>query len=98
MMKPIPVVFLSLVLISVSLVGLAASYPPGHFWTNYVRIGTYGLQLDNTDKIVASAQDSNVFWIEVDNDMAGRYEGFVNPEEKMKESHDVAEKALRAGN
>src|SRR5437899_5330523 len=98
MMKPIPVVFLSLVLISVSLVGLAASYPPGQDWTNYVRIGAYGLQLNNTDKIVASAQDSNVFGIEVDNDIPGRYESFVNPEEKLKAIHDVAEKAKRAGN
>ena len=24
-------------------------------WTNYVRIGAYGLQLNNTDKIVADA-------------------------------------------
>src|SRR5438105_6597987 len=98
MMKPIPVVFLSLVLISVSLVGLAASYPPGQEWTNYVRIGAYGLQLNNTDKIVASAQDSNVFGIEVDNDIPGRYESFVNPEEKLKAIRDVATKADAAGN
>jgi hypothetical protein len=67
-------------------------------WTNYVRIGAYGLQLNNTDKIVADAQASNVFGIEVDNDIPGRYESFVNPEEKLKAIHDVAEKAHGAGN
>jgi hypothetical protein len=34
----------------------------------------------------------------VDNDIPGRYESFVNPEEKLKAIHDVAEKAHRAGN
>ena len=99
-MKTIQVVLVSLVLLSVSLMmlGAAASYPAGQNWTNYVRIGAYGLQLNNTDKIVANAQDSNVFGIEVDNDIPGRYESFVNPEEKLKAIHDVAEKAHRAGN
>ena len=99
-MKSIQVVLASLVLLSVSLVmlGAAASYPAGQNWTNYVRIGAYGLQRNNTDKIVASAQDSKVFGIEVDNDIPGRYESFVNPQEKLKAIHDVAEKAHRAGN
>jgi len=99
-MKPIQVVLVSVVLLSVSLVmlGAAASYPAGQNWTNYVRIGAYGLQLNNTDKIVADAEASNVFGIEVDNDIPGRYESFVNPEEKLKAIHDVAEKAHRAGN
>jgi hypothetical protein len=98
-MKPIQVGFVSLALLSVSLLMLgAASYPAGQNWTNYVRIGAYGLQLNNTDKIVADARASNVFGIEVDNDIPGRYESFVNPEEKLKAIHDVAEKAHRAGN
>ena len=72
-MKPIQVVLVSLVLLSVSLMmlGAAASYPAGQNWTNYVRIGAYGLQLNNTDKIVADAEASNVFGIEVDNDIPG---------------------------
>jgi hypothetical protein len=67
-------------------------------WTNYVRIGAYGLQADNADKIVRDAQDSQVFGIEVDNDIPGRYESFVNPEEKLKAIRAVAEKAHQAGN
>jgi len=67
-------------------------------WTNYVRIGAYGLRSDNADQIVRSAQDDGVFGIEVDNDIPGRYESFVNPEEKLKAIRAVAEKAHTAGN
>jgi hypothetical protein len=67
-------------------------------WTNYVRIGAYGLQSSNADQIVRSAQEDGVFGIEVDNDIPGRYESFVNPEEKLKAIHAVAEKAHAVGN
>jgi hypothetical protein len=67
-------------------------------WANYVRIGAYGLQSDNADRIVRSAQEDDVFGIEVDNDIEGRYESFIHPEEKLKAIHAVAEKAHAAGN
>ncbi len=67
-------------------------------WTNYVRIGAYGLQSDNGDQIVRSAQQDDVFGIEVDNDIPGRYESFVNPEEKLKAIRAVAQKAHAVGN
>jgi hypothetical protein len=67
-------------------------------WTNYVRIGAYGLKGGDAKQIVAKAQASNVFGIEVDNDIEGRYESFVHPEEKLKAIHDVAEEARRVGN
>jgi hypothetical protein len=67
-------------------------------WTNYVRIGAYGLQSDNADQIVRSAQEDGVFGIEVDNDIPGRYESFVNPEEKLNAIRAVAQKAHAAGN
>src|SRR5271154_1338434 len=67
-------------------------------WTNYVRIGAYGLGSDNAERIVQSAQEDGVFGIEVDNDIEGRYESFVNPEEKLKAIHAVAEKAHAVGN
>jgi hypothetical protein len=67
-------------------------------WTNYVRIGAYGLRGDNADRIVSGAQEDGVFGIEVDNDIEGRYESFVNPEEKLKAIRNVAEKAHAAGN
>jgi len=67
-------------------------------WTNYVRIGAYGLGSDNAERIVRSAQEDGVFGIEVDNDIEGRYESFVNPDEKLKAIREVAEKAHAAGN
>src|SRR5580700_9987088 len=70
----------------------------GQNWTNYVRIGAYGLGSDNAERIVQNAQEDGVFGIEVDNDIEGRYESFVHPEEKLKAIHAVAEKAHAAGN
>jgi hypothetical protein len=99
-MKPIQVVLVSLVLLSVSLMmlGAAASYPAGQDWTNYVRIGAYGLRGGDAVDIVRRAQESGVFGIEVDNDIPGRYESFLHPEEKLKAIHDVAEEAHKVGN
>ena len=67
-------------------------------WTHYVRIAGHGLRLDNADQIVRGATDTNVFGIEVDNDIPGRYESFVDPTEKLKAIHAVAEKAHAASN
>ena len=67
-------------------------------WTHYVRIGAYGLASDNAGRIVADAQESGVFGIEVDNDIPGRYESFLDPKAKLEAIHAVAEKAHAAGN
>jgi hypothetical protein len=67
-------------------------------WTNYVRIGAYGLRGADALQIVRNAQASGVFGIEVDNDIPGRYESFLHPEEKLKAIHEVAEAAHQAGN
>jgi len=67
-------------------------------WTNYVRIGAYGLKGGDAAEIVRKAQASNVFGIEVDNDIPGRYESFLHPEEKLKAIRAVAEAAHKVGN
>src|SRR5947209_14279759 len=67
-------------------------------WTHYVRIGGNSLRLDNAADIIQRAMDSNVFGIEVDNDIPGRYESFLDPTEKLKAIHAMAEKAHAAGN
>ena len=74
------------------------SYPAGQDWTNYVRIGAYGLRGGDAVEIVRKAQASGVFGIEVDNDIEGRYESFVHPEEKLKAIRAVADEAHKAGN
>jgi hypothetical protein len=76
----------------------ALNGPPSQDWTHYVRIAGNSLRLDNVDQIVRAATDSNVFGIEVDNDIPGRYESFLDPTEKLKAIHAAAEKAHAAGN
>jgi hypothetical protein len=98
------ILVLSLVLQVLALQVLALQASPGAVdrneqnWTNYVRIGAYGLRSDNAERIVRGAQEDGVFGIEVDNDIEGRYESFVHPEEKLKAIREVAEKAHAAGN
>lgn len=67
-------------------------------WTNYARIAAYGLRGGDAAQIVRSAEEDGVAGIEVDNDIEGRYESFVHPEEKLKAIREVAEKAHAAGN
>ena len=67
-------------------------------WTNYVRIAAYGLRGGDAAQIVQKAKDDDVLGIEVDNDIPGRYESFLDPTAKLKAIHDVAEEAHRAGN
>jgi hypothetical protein len=81
--------------------GLGAALPmdaPHQNWTHYVRIGAYGLQSDNADSIVRDAQASHVSGIEVDNDIPGRYESFLDPAEKLAAIRAVAEKAHLVNN
>jgi hypothetical protein len=64
-----------------------------------VRIGAFGLRSDSAaDEIVRKATESNVFGIEVDNDIPGRYESFLDPTAKLKAIHAVAEASHKVGN
>lgn len=67
-------------------------------WTHYVRIGAYGLNKGDADQIVRDAQRAHVFGIEIDNDITGRYESYLDPAAKLKAIQAVAESAHRAGN
>jgi len=77
---------------------VSRDFPAGQNWTHYVRIGAYGLNRDSAEKIVSNATATKVFGIEVDNDIPGRYESFLDPTEKLKAIRAVAEKAHAAGN
>ena len=48
--------------------------------------------------IVRDATDSHVFGIEVDNDITGRYESFLDPEAKLADIRALAAEAHKAGN
>lgn len=90
---------LPLLLLAVTLVfSSAPSSAQQQDWTNYVRIAAYGLKSDNAAQIVQNAERDGVFGIEVDNDIEGRYESFLHPEEKLKAIHAVATRAHAAHN
>ena len=67
-------------------------------WSHFARIGAYGLRADNAEAIVRDATSSHVFGIEVDNDIPGRYESYLNPAEKLQAIRAVAEAAHKVKN
>ena len=67
-------------------------------WTHRVRIAAYGLEGKKPSDIVSDATDSHVFGIEVDNDVTGRYESFLDPREKLGAIRHLADAAHAAGN
>jgi hypothetical protein len=67
-------------------------------WTNYVRIGAYGLRGGDAEAIVQKASKDHVLGIEVDNDIPGRYESFLDPTEKLKAISAIAKAAHEAKN
>ena len=59
-------------------------------WLRKVRIAAYGLTSENADSIVRQANESNVYGIEVDNDIPGRYESLLHPEAKLDALRKIA--------
>ena len=90
------IVAMALVCLSVFLTGQDTAQHQN--WTNYVRIGAWGLARNDAGKIVREADESHVSGIEVDNDIPGRYDSFLHPEEKLAAIRAVAEGAHKAGN
>jgi hypothetical protein len=89
--------FALLVLIS-GLLNNSVAQEPKQNWTHKVRIAAYGLNHGDTDQIVRKAADDHVYGIEVDNDIPGRYESFLDPADKLKVIRAVAEQAHKANN
>ena len=87
------------ILLFSGVVTVAAAPPSDQDWTHYVRIGAWSLHSkDDAARIVREAQESHVYGIEVDNDIPGRYESFLDPAEKLAAIRAVAEQAHKAGN
>lgn len=80
------------------LVPARGSNTTGQNWTNYARIGGYPLDEQQAQAIVQHARASDVFGIEVDNDIPGRYESFLDPSGKLKAIRALAVEAHKAGN
>jgi hypothetical protein len=88
-----------LVLVCSLCINLTAEEPRQN-WTHTVRIGAYGLNHNNVtpEGIVRDATEDHVFGIEVDNDITGRYESFLDPTTKLQSLRKVAELAHQANN
>src|SRR4051812_10543923 len=67
-------------------------------WTNYVRIGGHGLSSQNIDATIKDAQETHLFGIEVDNDIPGRYNSFLDPKEKLEDIQKLANRAHAINN
>ena len=83
---------------TIAVVAIAAEPAQGPDWPRHARIAAYGLAPDNADKIVQDATENRVNGIEVDNDIPGRYESYLDPREKLEAIRKVAEAAHKAGN
>lgn len=90
-------IFSVLVLTCGLFIQLSAEEPKQN-WTHRVRIGAYSLNRGETDQIVRKAAEDHVFGIEVDNDIPGRYESFLDPTAKLKVIRSVAEQAHKTNN
>ena len=75
-----------------------AAAPPPQNWTHRVRIGGHGAPERGASVIVREAAESHVFGIEVDNDVTGRYESFLDPKDKLAAIRALADAAHAAGN
>jgi hypothetical protein len=89
-----PALFLACLTLSLS----PGAEPPTQNWTHFVRIGAYGLAPGKAEDIVRDATKGHVFGIEVDNDIPGRYESFLDPTEKLEAIRAAADAAHKAHN
>ena len=63
-----------------------------------MRIGAYSLERENAVEIVKNATTTGVFGIEVDNDIPGRYESFLDSKEKLAAIRQAVLRTHQAGN
>ncbi len=70
----------------------------GRDWTYYIHTTGNPLNVDNVNDIMAEADSTHVFGIEVDNDIPGRYPSFLNPDQKLKAIKKMADAAHAKGN
>ncbi len=91
------IVFAS-ILLSGAAISAQAPEQNSRAWMRNVRIGGYSLSPANAAAIVSKAESSGVSGIEVDNDITGRYESFLNPTVELQAIREVAKLAHEQGN
>lgn len=67
-------------------------------WTHFVRTAGHGLQMNNISATIKDATSTWLYGIEVDNDITGRYESFLDPAEKLRAIRALADSAHAIGN
>lgn len=67
-------------------------------WTHFVRTSGHGCDIDQLHEIMNDARQTHLFGIEVDNDISGRYDSFLDPEKKLRAIKAMADSAHAAGN
>jgi len=89
--------FSVLVLVS-GLLTNSTGQAPQQDWTHKARIAAFSLNRGDADQIVRKATEDHVYGIEVDNDIPGRYESFLDPTEKLKVLRAVSQQVHKANN
>ena len=79
-------------------INAASQEQPKQNWTHTARIAAYSLNRNETGQIVSKATNDHVYGIEVDNDIPGRYESFLDPTDKLKVLRTAAEQVHKANN
>ncbi len=67
-------------------------------WTHYVRTSGHGCDISILHEVMEDARNTGLFGIEVDNDISGRYNSFLDPDPKLKAIKAMADSAHAAGN
>ncbi len=86
------------IFIPILIAASAINIYPQQDWTHKVRICGNPLSYSEVDSIIKKANDSFVYGIEVDNDITGRYESFLDPSEKLEAIRKVTEEAHKINN
>src|ERR1700712_5207710 len=67
-------------------------------WSHFVRTAGHGLQMNNISATIKDADSTYLYGIEVDNDIPGRYESFLDPSEKLRAIKALADSAHAINN
>ncbi len=95
----IRLVCVAVLVLQVVLGGPSFSQTPGdQDWTHFARISGNGLGARNIDAIMKRALEHGTLGIELDNDITGRYDSFLDPTEKLTQIRNAATAAHKIGN
>jgi hypothetical protein len=77
---------------------LIGQYSAEQNWIHYARITGNILGLTNIEKTMQAAVDHGTLGIELDNDITGRYDSFLDPTLKLRQIKKAADAAHKIGN